>query len=143
MQAAILRVKLKYLDKWVEGRRAHAKQYREMLGGVDGLTLPIEKPYAKHSYYVYVVRAENRDDVNGAAQGKGLRLWDPLSRAAASPAGLCVPWRQGGRSSGSGELCQADHVDPDVPGTYRGAGGRGRGIIREVVSDSSQSLSPD
>ncbi len=62
LQAAILRVKLKYLDKWVEGRRSHAKQYQEALSGIDGLVLPIEKPYAQHSYYVYVVRAANRED---------------------------------------------------------------------------------
>ncbi len=61
MQAAILRVKFKHLDAYVDGRRAHAKQYQDLLAGLDDLVLPIEKPYAKHSYYVYVVRVKDRD----------------------------------------------------------------------------------
>lgn len=71
VQAAILRVKLRYLDKYVEARRAHAKQYHELLSDVEGLILPIEKPYAKHSYYVYVIRTDNRDDVMSQLKEKG------------------------------------------------------------------------
>lgn len=71
IQAAILRVKLKYLNKWVDLRRAHAKQYGELLGDVKGLTLPVEKPDAKHSYYVYVVRTDNRDKVMAELKEKG------------------------------------------------------------------------
>ncbi|MCE5198281.1 DegT/DnrJ/EryC1/StrS family aminotransferase [bacterium] len=71
IQAAILRIKLKYLDKWVEARRAHAQHYQELLGNVQGLTLPIEKPYAKHSYYVYVIRTNNRDAVMAELKEKG------------------------------------------------------------------------
>ena len=71
IQAAILRVKLKYLDKWVEARRAHAKKYRELLGDLAGLVLPSEKPHARHSYYVYVVRADNRDRVMAQLKEKG------------------------------------------------------------------------
>lgn len=61
IQATILRVKFRHLDAYVDGRRAHAKQYQDLLAGLDGLVLPIEKPYAKHSYYVYVVRVKDRD----------------------------------------------------------------------------------
>jgi len=71
IQAAILRVKMKYLNNWVDLRRAHAKQYGELLGDVKGLTLPIEKPDAKHSYYVYVVRTDNRDNVMAELKEKG------------------------------------------------------------------------
>jgi len=71
IQAAILRVKMKYLDKWVEGRRAHAAQYGELLGDIKELTLPVEKSYTRHSYYVYVVRANNRDDVMAKLKEKG------------------------------------------------------------------------
>ncbi|MHB9036471.1 MAG: DegT/DnrJ/EryC1/StrS family aminotransferase [Armatimonadota bacterium] len=71
LQAAILRVKLKYLDKWVEARRAHAQQYQELLGGIEGLVLPVELPHAHHSYYVYVVRARNRDAFMAKLKEKG------------------------------------------------------------------------
>jgi dTDP-4-amino-4,6-dideoxygalactose transaminase len=71
IQAAVLRVKLKYLDKWVDGRRAHAKQYGDLLSGIQGLTLPVEKPGAKHSYYVYVIRVANRESVMEKLKEKG------------------------------------------------------------------------
>lgn len=71
IQAAVLRVKLKYLDKWVDARRAHAQQYAQLLGDVKALSLPIEKPNMKHSYYVYVVRLDNRDEVMAQLKEKG------------------------------------------------------------------------
>lgn len=71
MQAAILRVKLRYLEGWVEGRRSHAKQYVEMLGDVSKLILPIEQPNARHSYYVHVVRTSNRDEVMAKLKERG------------------------------------------------------------------------
>lgn len=71
IQAAVLRVKMKYLDKWVEGRRKHAKAYGELLADVDGLVLPVEKPNARHSYYVYVVRTDNRDAVMARLKENG------------------------------------------------------------------------
>lgn len=71
LQAAILRVKFRYLENWVEARRAHAAQYNELLSDVDGLVLPAEKQYARHSYYVYVVRAKNRDTVMAQLKERG------------------------------------------------------------------------
>ena len=71
IQAAVLRIKLKHLDEWVEARRSHAKQYVQLLGDVSGLTLPIERAEATHSYYVYVVRADNRDEVMAQLKEKG------------------------------------------------------------------------
>ena len=71
IQATVLRVKLKYLDKWVEARRAHARQYQQLLGDVKGVVLPAEMDYAKHSYYVYVIRTQNRDKVMEQLKEKG------------------------------------------------------------------------
>lgn len=71
LQAAILRVKFRYLDKWVEARRSHAARYRELLGDVEGLVLPIEKAYGRHSYYVYVVRVKDRDTFMARLKEKG------------------------------------------------------------------------
>ncbi|MCX8052297.1 MAG: DegT/DnrJ/EryC1/StrS family aminotransferase [Armatimonadetes bacterium] len=72
IQAAILRIKLKHLDKWVEARRSHAKTYQELLAGIDGVVLPIEKPDARHSYYVYVVRVKDRESFMAALKEKGV-----------------------------------------------------------------------
>ncbi|NPA93340.1 MAG: DegT/DnrJ/EryC1/StrS family aminotransferase, partial [Chloroflexi bacterium] len=56
LQAAMLRVKLRYVDQWNDQRRAAAQRYREMLAEVDGLVLPSEQPYAHHVYHQYTVR---------------------------------------------------------------------------------------
>jgi dTDP-4-amino-4,6-dideoxygalactose transaminase len=62
VQAAVLNVKLKYIDQWNEARRNVAKNYREMLTGISGLTLPTEHPSAKHVYHLFVVLVEDRED---------------------------------------------------------------------------------
>ena len=71
MQAAVLRVKLRRLDKWIAARRAHAARYAKRLAKIEGVK-PLETPeYCKHTYYLYSVRipsegtnpAERRDRV--------------------------------------------------------------------------------
>jgi len=63
IQGAVLSVKLKYLPQWTERRRAVAAKYREMLQDVDQIVLPKEMPYAKHVYHLFVIRAQQRDDL--------------------------------------------------------------------------------
>ena len=60
MQAAILLVKLKYLEAWNDNRRAIARRYGELLADTD-CVLPIEKPEVRHVYHLYVVQHEDRD----------------------------------------------------------------------------------
>ena len=60
MQAAILKIKLKYLDMWNQARINMAKIYEEYLEGYD-LIKPIENDYAKHVYHLYVIRHQKRD----------------------------------------------------------------------------------
>jgi len=66
MQAAILRVKLKHLDKWNDSRRKIAKLYGKLLANVGGIITPQEADYAKHVYHIYAIRTENRDDFMAA-----------------------------------------------------------------------------
>jgi dTDP-4-amino-4,6-dideoxygalactose transaminase len=61
LQAAILRVKLKYLNKWNNMRRRNAGRYNELLSNVDGIIIPHEADYAKHVYHLYVIRVGERD----------------------------------------------------------------------------------
>lgn len=74
IQAAMLLVKLKYLDLWNEKRRKNAYLYNELLKGTDVIT-PYEIEDIKHVYHLYVVRAKNRDSLaeklkqNGIASG--------------------------------------------------------------------------
>jgi dTDP-4-amino-4,6-dideoxygalactose transaminase len=61
LQAAILRVKLRHLNKWNDLRRRNAKKYNELLNNIDNIIVPYEADYAKHVYHLYVIRTENRD----------------------------------------------------------------------------------
>jgi dTDP-4-amino-4,6-dideoxygalactose transaminase len=71
IQAAILRVKLPYVEKWNERRRERAASYDRLLtqSGLTSATMasPIRPlgvtPHAYHVYHQYVVRAKRRDDL--------------------------------------------------------------------------------
>ena len=60
IQAAILRVKLRYLDRRNEQRRRQAEIYTEMLAPL-GVVCPSEKGRVKHVYHLYVIRTRKRD----------------------------------------------------------------------------------
>ena len=70
LQAAILDVKLKYLDKWTERRRTIAKMYDA--GLKDIVITPNVLPDVKHVYHLYVIRAKNRDRVKELLAEKGI-----------------------------------------------------------------------
>lgn len=59
IQAAILDIKLKYIDSWIEKRRKNAKFYIDKLKDI--LIVPNEEEHEKHSYHTFVVQTENRD----------------------------------------------------------------------------------
>ena len=61
LQAAILLVKLNYLDEWINRRREIAKRYDEELKGI--LDLPKEAQHNRHAYYIYVVAHTERDRI--------------------------------------------------------------------------------
>jgi len=60
IQAAILNIKLKYLEKWTERRREIAHFYNKFLSDVDSLVLPFELPYVRHVYHLYVIRIRGK-----------------------------------------------------------------------------------
>lgn len=61
VQAAFLRVKLRHLARWNEGRRRVAQWYDQALADVPEVRCPTQAPYAEHVYHLYVVRVANRD----------------------------------------------------------------------------------
>lgn len=63
LQAAILSVKLKYLDQWTDRRQKSAALYYEFLSDIQGLILPGQHPKAKHVYHQYVIRTHKRDQL--------------------------------------------------------------------------------
>ena len=76
IQAAVLRVKLKYLDQWTESRQGNAATYRNLFGeaglcvtldefsaGSPGVVLPFESPDVRHIYNQFVIRSRRRDEL--------------------------------------------------------------------------------
>jgi len=72
LQGAILRVKLRHLEKWTECRRNIAQTYNELLAGSD-VVLPTEVPGARHVYHLYTIRAQERDGLQAALQDQGIQ----------------------------------------------------------------------
>lgn len=70
IQAAILRVKLKKLDRWNRLRREKARLYHSALKD-SSLVLPRERDYGKHVYHLYVVRHRRRDALRDYLKAKG------------------------------------------------------------------------
>lgn len=70
LQAAILDVKLKYLEKWTERRIAIAKMYDE--GLKDLVKIPFALRDVRHVYHLYVVRVKNREKVIRALAERGI-----------------------------------------------------------------------
>lgn len=67
LQAAVLRVKLRYLDQENEHRRQIARIYHECLAGTS-LSLPKEQAEAVCVYHQYVVRSDHRDDLKSSLE---------------------------------------------------------------------------
>ena len=59
IQAAVLKVKLPHLDNWIDKRRSLAEFYNSNLP--PSIMKPEEMSWAKHVYYVYVIRTPDRD----------------------------------------------------------------------------------
>ncbi len=66
LQAAVLRVKLQYLDSWTEARQRNAATYRRLFaeaGLTEQIGLPTESPNVRHIYNQFIIRSTRRDDL--------------------------------------------------------------------------------
>jgi len=72
LQAAILRVKLRYLEKWNHRRQHIAALYTALLGDSE-VDPPVEMPDATHVYHLYVVRCEERDKLQKHLAEQGVQ----------------------------------------------------------------------
>src|SRR5258706_938958 len=73
LQAAILRVKLKYLPLWTEARRRNAQRYRQLLNAADlteQITLPEDT--LGHIYNQFVIRCADRDRLQTYLLSRGV-----------------------------------------------------------------------
>lgn len=72
LQAVIVQAKLKKIDEWLNKKREVCRRYTKHLSGVVGC--PLEAPWSKHSYYVYVIETPEgtRDALQKFLRDKGI-----------------------------------------------------------------------
>ena len=80
IQAAILRVKLNYIDEWNSARRSHAKTYNELFASCSDIITPSELNDTYCVYHQYTVKIPNRDNIHKMLQeaGIGAMLYYPV-----------------------------------------------------------------
>jgi dTDP-4-amino-4,6-dideoxygalactose transaminase len=91
LQAAVLLVKLRFIDAWNESRRRLAGNYHllfEKVGLADagpypckGVVLPGTKPKATHVFHQYVIRVRRRDELRAFLRDRGVasEIYYPLA----------------------------------------------------------------
>jgi len=72
LQAAILNIKLKYLDRYNSRRREIANQYTAGLQELP-LQMPVEMPYNQHVYHLYVIQTSQRDTLQAYLSENGVQ----------------------------------------------------------------------
>ena len=80
IQAAILRVKLKYLNKWNNLRQEAAKYYDELFKDMEEIQTPVVKPNCNHIFHQYTIRTKKRDYLYEKLkeQGIGTSIYYPI-----------------------------------------------------------------
>lgn len=82
IQAAVLLVKLKYLDTWTEKRQKNAIVYDRLLGSLteESLTIPKALPGNRHIYNQYCIRSSKRNELKAYLTDNGVRteIYYPL-----------------------------------------------------------------
>ena len=72
LQAAILSAKLPHILQWTEMRQKNAAYYDLVLANIDEITLPTVRPHSTHTYHLYVVRVQRRDELAEYLKSKGI-----------------------------------------------------------------------
>lgn len=75
LQAAVLSVKLRYLDSWAEGRRQNARRYDQLFADhkLQGrVVTPVEPPDTYHVFNQYSIRVPERDGLRSYLNEKGI-----------------------------------------------------------------------
>jgi dTDP-4-amino-4,6-dideoxygalactose transaminase len=105
LNAAVLRVKLRHLDKWTEGRQRNAAMYRELLAPAgEAIRLPgIPPNCSRHVWNQFVIRSDNRDPLRTWLRecGIGTDMYYPL------PLHLQTCFRHLGHQSGEFPISEA------------------------------------
>jgi dTDP-4-amino-4,6-dideoxygalactose transaminase len=107
LQAAILGVKLRYLDQWNESRREAARRYDTLLADLP-VTVPVPAPGCYHTFHQYTLRVPKRDELSAFLSGEKIphAIYYPI------PLHLQKAFSQFGH--GSGEFPHAERAAAEV-----------------------------
>ena len=72
LQAAILNVKLKHILSWTESRIKNAQLYTNYLSDIEGIVVPKVRESSKHTFHLYVIRTNYRDELMSFLKNKGI-----------------------------------------------------------------------
>ena len=72
IQAAVLLVKLRHLDRWNEERRERVAAYTRGLAGLSSVLTPKERPGSKSVWHLYTIRAKDREGLADHLKAKGI-----------------------------------------------------------------------
>ena len=73
IQARILSVKLKYLDKWLNAKRIIAAEYKSLLKDRSDLKIPYCKTNCVHSFHLFVIQTDKRDQLKDFLNLNGIQ----------------------------------------------------------------------
>ncbi len=72
IQAAILDIKLKYIEKSITRRKEIGEKYSHLLSGIGDIELPYIGPNKREVYYVYSILTDRRDELADYLKSKGI-----------------------------------------------------------------------
>jgi dTDP-4-amino-4,6-dideoxygalactose transaminase len=73
LQAAILHVKANYITEWTSARIANADHYNAALKDIREITLPSVRKNTKHTFHLYVIRTDKRDQLKSHLESNGIQ----------------------------------------------------------------------
>jgi dTDP-4-amino-4,6-dideoxygalactose transaminase len=95
LQAAVLGVKLKYLDEYCSARQAVAARYDEAFSAIDGLAIPKREPDSTHVFHQYTLKVGEgrRDSLKDHLETRGVpsMIYYPLPLYRQTAFGRYVP----------------------------------------------------
>lgn len=73
LQAAVLLVKIKYIEEWTEQRISNASFYHNALADFDSLILPIPTDKERSVFHTYIIQTEKRDELKDFLFSRGIQ----------------------------------------------------------------------
>ena len=107
IQGAVLRVKMRHLEKWTEARRAAARYYDQAFAG-SGIETPQWSDASRHVYHVYAIRSPERARWQQELTDKRRPDRHPLPDPCSPAAGLC------GRKVARGDFPHSEKASKEV-----------------------------